>query len=332
MKVPPFWVRGGTISIIAAICAVAMSSAMAQAQFPAKPVRIISGFAPGGFNNSTARLLAQKLSEMYGQQFIVDNRPGANGMIAGDMTAKSLPDGYTLFMSNAGLTTNPLLYERTGQKDSLSDFSPVSLVASIPNVLVIHPSVPAHSLKELLAIAKARKNPLNLASSGVGAPGHLTAEFLQQATGTQFTHVPFKGTGPALIQLIGGQVDLSFPTLATVVTLIESGKLRALGITSEKRSALLPNVPTIGEAAVPGYESVGWHGLVGPAGMPKDLQERLSRDIAKVVRMPDVLEVFRREGAEAVGNSPEQFSVYLADDLRKWTQVIKKANIGPSKW
>ena len=321
--------RARMLGVVAVVISHAIATAQAQPSYPVKPVRIISGFAPGGFNNSSARLIAQKLGDALGQQFIVDNRPGANGLIASDITAKSTPDGYTLFMTSAGLTTNPMLYTEM-QRDPLKEFSAVSLFAAIPNVLVVHPLVPARTMKELLAIARAKPNTLTLASSGVGAPGHLTAELLQQITHARFVHIPYRGTGPALIDLIGGHVDLSFPTIATVIPHVQSGKLRALGITSAKRSPLLASVPTIGEGGVPGYEVVGWHGIVGPAGIPKDVVARLSSEIGRMVKSPDVREILLREGADPIGNTPEEFSVFLAEDLRKWTKVIKSANIRPS--
>ncbi len=311
----------------------AHTAVMAQAQtaYPAKPVRILVGFVPGGFTDTSARIVGQRLGDALGQQVIVENRPGANGLIAGDLTAKSAPDGYTLFMSSAGLTTNPILYDTKMQRDPLKDFTAVSLVAAIPNVLVVHPSVPARSMKELLALARSRPDTLTQASAGMGSPGHLSGELLQQMTQARFVHVPYKGSGAALIDLLGGHVDLSFPTISAGISHVKAGKLRALGITSAKRSPLLSEVPTIGEAGVPGYEVVGWYGIVGPAGMPKDVVSRLSTEIAQTLKIPDVREKLLKEGAEPIGNSSEEFATFLAAELHKWARVIKAANIRPAQ-
>lgn len=319
--------------IIAGVAAVAFAhaavTAQAQTTYPVKPVRILAGFAPGGFTDVSARIVGPKLADALGQQVIVENRPGANGLIAADLTAKSAPDGYTLLMSSAGLTTNPMLYHDKIQRDPLKDFTAVSLVAVIPNILVVHPSVPARSMKELLALAHSR--PLTQATTATGAPGHLTGELLRQMTQYRFVHVPYKGSGPALIDLIGGHVDLSFPSLSSGLPFVKSGKLRALGLTSAKRSPLLPEVPAIAEAGVPGFEVVGWFGMVGPAGMPKDVVSRLSAEMARILRTPDVHERMLRERAEPIGNSSEEFAAFLAEDLRKWTKVIKTANIRPTQ-
>lgn len=320
--------------IMGVVAAVALAhaavTAQAQTAYPAKPVRLLVGMVPGGFTDTSARIVAPKLADALGQQIIVENRPGANGLIAGDLTAKSAPDGYTLFMSQPGLTTNPLLYDKY-PLDPLKDFTAVSLVAVIPNILVVHPSVPVRSMKELLALARARPETLTQASSGTGSPGHLAGALLQQLTNTRFIHVPYKGSGAALIDLLGGHVDLSFPTISASLPLIKAGRLRALGITSVKRSSLLPELPTIAEAGVPGFEIVGWYGIVGATGMPKDVVARLSTEIARLLKTPEVRERMLKEGAEPVGSSPEEFSAYLAADQSKWAKVIKAANIRPSQ-
>jgi tripartite-type tricarboxylate transporter receptor subunit TctC len=222
-----------------------------------------------------------------------------------------------------------MLYHDKIQRDPLKDFTAVSLFAVIPNILVVHPSVPARSVKELLALAHAR--PLMQATTGTGAPGHLLGELLQQMTQYRFVHVPYKGSAAALTDLIGGHVDLSIPSISSGLAFVKAGRLRALGITSAKRSSLLSEVPTIAEAGVPGFEVVGWFGLVGPAGMPKDVVSRLSTEIARILKTPDVRERMLKEGAEPVGNSSEEFATFLAEDLRKWTKVIKAANIRPTQ-
>ena len=303
--------------------------AQAQATFPVKPVRILVGFAPGGFTDTASRIVAQKLGAAWGQQVIVENRPGANGLVAGDLTAKAAPDGYTLFMSSAGLTTNPMLYSKQ-QRDPLKDFTAVSLVAGIPNVLVVHPSVPARNVRELLAIARSKPGVLTQASAGTGSPGHLSGELLQLVTQVKFIHVPYKGSGPALIDLIGGHIDLSFPSISASVAQIGEGKLRGLGVTMSKRSPLLPEVPPVGES-VPGYEVVGWYGIVGPAGIPRDLTAKISAEISRTLTLQDVRERFLREGAEPIGNTPDEFTAFLERDQGKWAKVIKAANVRPSE-
>jgi tripartite-type tricarboxylate transporter receptor subunit TctC len=317
--------------IVAALlaCAPAVLQAQVQTTYPLKPVRIIAGFPPGGFADTASRILAQRLTGLWNVQVIVENRTGANGLIASDITAKSAPDGYTLFMSSAGLTINPMLYTKL-QRDPLKDFTAVSLVAGIPNTLVVHPSVPAKNVKDLLAIARAKPGALTQASAGTGSPGHLSGELLQQIAQIKFIHVPYKGSTPALIDLMGGHVDLSFPSISSSATLIKEGKLRGIGVTMAKRSPLLPDVPSIGES-VPGYEMVGWYGLVGAAGMPREITTKINGDIARLLLLPELRERFLREGAEPIGSTPEAFSAFLASDQVKWAKVIKAANIKPTE-
>lgn len=316
--------------IVAGVAALALghpaATVRAQAAYPVKPVRILVGFAPGGFTDIAARIVGQKLADALAQQVIVDNRPGANGGIATELTFKAAPDGYTLLMSSAGHTINPSLHSKLPY-DPLRDFTALSLVAGVPNILVIHPSIPVRSTKELLALARSRREPLTQASAGNGSPGHLSGELLQQMTQTRFIHVPYKGSGPALIDLISGQVDLSFPTIAAAIPHIKAGKLRPLAVTSARRSSSLPEVPTIAEGGVPGYEVIGWYGLLGPAGIPKDVVSRLSSEIMRILKTAEVRERILGAGAEPVGNSPEEFAVFLAEDLGKWAKVVKAANL-----
>jgi tripartite-type tricarboxylate transporter receptor subunit TctC len=301
----------------------------AQTTYPVKPLRILAGFAPGGFADTSARIVAQKLSAAWGQQVVVENRTGANGLIAGDVTAKSAPDGYTLYMTSAGLLINPMLYVKL-PRDPLKDFTAVTLVADIPNVLVVHPSVPARNVKELLALARAKPGTLTQASAGAGSPGHLSGELLQQMTQVKFIHVPYKGTGPALIDLLGGHIDLSFPSISASVAQIKEGKLRALGVTKAKRVPMLPDVPPIGDS-VPSYEVVGWYGIVGPAAMPREITLKISTEISRMLATEAVRSRFMREGAEPVGGTPESFAAFLAQDQAKWAKVVKAANIKPSE-
>lgn len=303
--------------------------AHAQSSFPAKPMRIIAGFPPGGIADTASRIVAQQLLAAWGQQVIVENRPGANGLIASEYTAKLPPDGYTLFMTSAGLTINPMLYKRQ-QRDPLKDFTAVSLLAGIPNVLVVHPTVPAKNVQDLLAIARSKTVALTQASAGIGSPGHLSGELLQLSAKVRFVHVPYKGSTPALMDILGGHIDLSFPSISSAVGLVRERKLRGVGVTMTRRSPLLPDVPPIADG-VPGYEVVGWYGLVGPAGMPREITAKINTEVARMLGVPEVRERFMREGAEPIGGTPEAFSAYLVQDQLKWAKVIKAAGIAPSE-
>lgn len=307
-------------------CVAGASQAAAQAAFPNKPIRVLVGFVPGGFTDLAGRAVAQGLSEAFGVQVIVENRAGANGGIAAELTARAAPDGYTFYMASPGHTTNPILQSKT-QYDPVKDFTPLSLFADIPNVLVIHPSVPVKTLKEFLALARARPVYLTQASSGIGSPGHLSGELLQMLTQVKFTHVPYKGSGVALTDLIGGHVDFSFPTTAAALPHAAAGKLRVLGITSGKRSQAYPDVPTLAEAGVPGFEVMGWYGGIGPARMPKDVVVRLSTELMRITKNPDMRARILKAGAEPVGNSAEAFAEFIAADHAKWLKVIRAANI-----
>ncbi len=321
-----FNIRRLPITVLAiAVLAQLATAATAQTGYPAKPVRILVGFVPGGFTDTSARIVGQKLGEALGQQVTIENRPGANGLIAGDLTAKSAPDGYTLFMTSPGLTTNPILYTRL-RHDPVKDFTAISQIAEIPNLLVVHPSVPAKTVGELFALARSRPATLTQSSAGTGSPGHLSGELLQLMMKVKFIHVPYKGA-QSVIDLIGGHVDLSFPSISSSIAFVKEGKLRALGVTSARRSPLLPDVPAIGEKEVPGYASVGWYGIVGPAGIPKPIVAALNTEIVRIIQNAEVRERLSREGAVPMSNTPEAFSAFIGDDHRKWAKVIKAANI-----
>ena len=320
-----FIFRGVAFSFIASVLA---SHALAQSAFPAKPMRLLVGFAPGGFTDISGRLVAQGLSEAFGVQVIVENRPGANGAIAAELTARAAPDGYTFYMASPGHTTNTILQSKA-RYDPVKDFTPLSLVADIPNVLVVNATVPARSVKEFLALARGAKVSLTQASSGVGSPGHLSGELLQTITKVRFTHVPYKGSGAMMSDLVGGQVDFAFPTTAAALPYVQQGRLRALGITSPQRSQAYPNVPTISEAGVPGFEVMGWYGVLGPARMPKEVAATLSNELARLVKRSDMQTRLRNAGAEPVGSTAEEFRAFIASDYEKWSKVIKAANITP---
>jgi tripartite-type tricarboxylate transporter receptor subunit TctC len=309
-------------------CGVGNPAALAFAQqiFPAKPMRMYIGFVPGGFTDIGGRIVAQALSEAFGVQVIADNRPGANGAIAAELTARAAPDGYTFYMASPGHTTNVILQSKV-RYDPVKDFTPLSLVAEIPNVLVVNPSVPARNLQEFLALARSRKVSMTQASSGVGSPGHLTGELLQSLTKVKFVHVPYKGSGAMISDLVGGQVDFSFPTTAAALPHVQRGRLRALGISSERRSPAYPDVPTIAEAGVPGFNVIGWYGVLGPARIPPDVARTLSTELVRVAKKPEVRSKLQNAGAEPVGSTAEEFAAFIAADYDKWAKVIRAANI-----
>jgi tripartite-type tricarboxylate transporter receptor subunit TctC len=320
--------RSAIVPILALGCIGAAVSSQAFAQspgnFPNKPPRILVGFVPGGFTDLAGRIVAQELSEVFGMQVVVDNRPGANGAIAADLTARAAPDGYTFYMASPGHTTNPILRKQAGY-DPVKDFTPLSLFADIPNILVVNPTVPARSLKEFLALA--RKTSMTQASSGIGSPGHLVGELLQMETKVKFIHVPYKGSGAVMSDLIGGQVDFSFPSTAAAMPHVKNGRLRPIAVSSTKRSQAYPDIPTIAEAGVPGFEVMGWYGVLGPARMPKEIVATLSGEIGKMTRKTEVRSRLLAAGAEPVGSTAEEFAAFIASDHQKWSKVIKAANI-----
>jgi tripartite-type tricarboxylate transporter receptor subunit TctC len=289
-------------------------------------MRLLIGFAPGGFTDIGGRMLAQGLSETFGVPVIAENRPGANGAIAAELTARAAPDGYTFYMASPGHTTNAILQTKA-RYDPIKDFTPLSLFADIPNVLVVNPAVPARSVKEFLVLARASKTSLTQSSAGVGSPGHLSGELMQMMTKVKFTHVPYKGSGAMMADLIGGQVDFSFPSTAAALPHVQQGRLRALGITSARRSQAYPNVPTIAEAGVPGFEVMGWYGVLGPARIPKEVAVSLSSEIVRLVKRSDMQERLRNAGAEPVGSTSDELRAFIAADYEKWAKVIKAANI-----
>ncbi len=300
-----------------------------QASYPIKPIKIYVGFSPGGFTDFAARLIAQKLSHELGQPVLVENKTGANGLIAGDATSKAAPDGYILFLSSIGLTTNPILYEKMWH-DPVKDFTSISLLATVPNILVVHPKIQVKNLQELIQFSKISKDLLTQASAGNASPGHLSGAMLQVMANIKFEHIPYKGTGQAMSDLLAGNVDLSFPVFSTAYPHIKAGKLKAIAITSAKRSPMLPDTPTIAEAGLPGYETGGWYGLVGPPGMQNDVTTVLSKNISLIMKMTDVRDRFVDEGAEPIGSNSAQMSEFLAKDFKRWGDVIKASNIKAS--
>ena len=301
-----------------------LSKAVAQAAYPAKPVRMIVPFPAGGTTDIIGRAAAQELTRTLNQQFIVENRPGAGGNIGSEQVAKAAADGYTLLVCTVGTHgINASLYDKLPY-DPVRDFAPVTLVATVPNVLVVNPSLPAGNVRELIALAKSRPGKLNYASSGNGTSIHLSAELFKAMTGTFITHIPYRGSSPALTDLIAGQVDLMFDNLPSALPHIKAGKLRALGLTSARESVALPGVPTIQQAGgLAGYEASSWFGIVAPAGTPADIVALLQKQVAAGLARPDLREKLVGQGAEPVGNTPEQFATYIRNEITKWSKVIK---------
>lgn len=294
--------------------------------YPTKPVRMVAATTPGGSVDIVARMVGQKLTETFGQQFLIENRPGASNNIGTDYVAKAAPDGYTLLMASApALAANIHLYPKL-PFDPVKDFAPVILIARQPNVLVLHPSVPAASVKEFVALAKSRPGKLTFASSGMATSQHISAELFMMMTGTNMVHVPYKGGAPALTDTVGGQVDLMFETAPTVITYVQSGRLKALGVTTLQRSAMLPDVPTLSEAGLKGYEFRGWIGLVAPAAMPKDVLAKLNAEVQKAIS-GDLRKRLTELGLDVAGGTPEQFAAFIREDSERYAKIIKTAGI-----
>jgi len=289
----------------------------------AQNVRFVVGFTPGGSSDILARALATKLADSLGQPVVVENRPGAGGNLAAEVVARSAPDGNTwLLGNNAILATNHALYSHLGY-DPVKDFAPVALVAIQPNILVVHPSVPAHTVAEFIAYVKARPGKLNYASTGVGVAAHLSGELFKAMAGVDMVHVPYKGAQPALTDVIAGECQLMFATSTSVIPHIKTGRLRALAVTTAQRSVALPDLPTIAEAGVPGFESITWHGVVVPAQTPAAAIERLNRAINAALAQRDLVDRLNGLGAEVAGGSPQDFAAYIAREIPKWTKVVK---------
>ena len=300
--------------------------ALAQNAYPAKPIRIISIFAPGGGNDVICRLVAQQLTERLKQQVIVENRVGANGIVGSEVAARSAPDGYTFTLIPSGHTVNASMYKKL-PFDSIRDFTPITLVGSGPLVLAVHPSLPAKNVKELIALAKARPGQLTYVSSGVGASGHLAGAMFDSMTGTQMVHVPYKGMSLAVSDLMGGQVSMTFGTSLSVIPHVRTGRLRALATTGAQRSPALPDLPTIAESGLPGYEASLWYGFVGPARMPPEIVQRLNTEIAAILALPDTREKLASQGVDARSTTPEEFARILTADVARWAKVVQKLGL-----
>jgi len=298
----------------------------AQQDYPSKPIRVITPYAPGGSTSILARLVGQKLTESWGQQVIVENRPGGNTVIGTESLAKSPPDGYTIMLTSKTLVINPNLIPNLPY-DPIKDFAPIGTVSRVEFVLVVHPAVPANNLQELIALAKARPGQLNYATPGSGGPGHLATEIFSVMTGVKMQHIPYKGGGAALIDLVGGQVQLCFATPLEFAPHINSGKLKGIAVSGEVRLPSLPQVPTFTEAGLPGLDIAFWQGIFAPAGTPKAVIEKISTELARILAMPVTREKLVFQGMEPFINTPEQFAALIKADLAKFSKVIKAANI-----
>ena len=309
------------IAVLGSIVALSVASAFAADGYPARPIRMIVGFAPGGGTDLTARPVALKMSELLGQQVIVENRPGAGGNIATEQVARAAPDGYTILMGTiAALAINPGLYGNL-KFDPETDLAPVIQVVDATNVLALHPSVPAGSVQELIALA--RQKSLSAGSSGIGATGHLAIELFNLMAGVKLVHVPYKGGGPAMTDLVGGQVQLVFATTASAIPQIRAGRIKGIAVTTARRSALMPELPTISEAGLPGFDANNWYGIVVPAKTPRAIIDQLNAEVTRVLSMPDVKATLFNQGLDPAPGTPEQFGAYIKSERVKWANVIK---------
>jgi tripartite-type tricarboxylate transporter receptor subunit TctC len=312
-----------------AICAgvFALAPAYAAEPYPTKPIRLITPAPPGGATDIMARSLAQKLTEALGQQVIVDNRGGGGTIIATQLTARAVPDGHTLLLANAAFGTNPALVKDLPY-DTLRDFAPVTLVADSPLVFVAHPSLNVSSIKELIAAAKARPGQINYGSSTPGTGGHLSVEMLKWMAGIDLVHIPYKGAGPAIAALLAGEVPLMCTSPLPTLPHIKSGKLRVLAMTGRTRSRAMPEVPTVAESGLTGFQSSLWYALMAPAGTPAAVIQRINTETARIVRLPAVSEQLLAQGADPIGNSPQELAVFLRTDIERWKKVVREAGIG----
>jgi tripartite-type tricarboxylate transporter receptor subunit TctC len=306
--------------------ALAAGVGMTAPDFPTKPVRFIVGFPPGGATDLVARAMQPKLTTSLGKQVVVDNRPGANGVIALDVLARSEPDGHVIGIGHIG----GLIVSPTIQKvpyDPYRSFAPVGMLVALQNIIIVHPSVAAKDLKEFIALAKARQGKLNYASSGIGSPGHLAGALLESMTGITMTHVPYKGGGPAITDLIAGHVPAFFAVISTAVPHVKSGKARAIAVTGTRRADALPDVPTIAEAGVRGYAATNWYGLLAPAKTPAPIIDRLNRDVTAALKAPDVVQFLKDQGIDSAPSSPADFLNFVREEEKKWVPIIKRSNI-----
>jgi len=315
-------------SLCAALVALGLAAPVhaQKAEYPVRPVRVVVGFPAGGPSDILARLVAQNLAQSTGQQFVVDNRGGASGMIGAELVAKAPADGYTLLVVPATHAVNPSLYKKIAF-DTVRDFTPVSLVAEGPFILVVHPSLPVKTAQDLIGLARKRPGELNYASAGVGGLPHLAGELFKSMTGVKMNHIPYKGAAPATVDLVAGHVTIMFNNMLSAIPHVKGGRLRAVGVTTLKRSSAVPDVPTIAESGVKGYEVSGWYGVLGPAGLPADVLAKLNTEVNRGMRQPDVMKRLAAEGVDATGSTPDEFGARIRKEMAKWGGVVKAANV-----
>ena len=305
----------------------AFSTALLAQEFPDKTVRIVVPYPPGGFNDTLARVVGERLSKIWSQAVLIDNRPGGNTTLGNNLVAKAPPDGYTVLITPLPFTALPGLYGTQLPYDALKDFSPLVVAANTQNVLTVRNDLPVNNVKELLEYARKNPGKLNYGSTGSGSSNHLSMELLMRMTDTKMTHIPYKGSAPATLAMLSGEIDTLFDNIPNVLSQLKAGKMKAIAVTGTQRSVLFPSVPTVAESGVPGYEVNVWFGMQLPAGTPKPLVERMNRDIVRVLKEPEVIKKFRDQGVEVIASTPVAFSLLLQSEVTKWTQVIRDANI-----
>ena len=314
-------------ALVAAGLAILTIAPLAQAAewAPGRPVRLIVGFPPGGATDLVARIIQPQLTQALGKQVIVDNRPGANGTISLDILSRSDPDGHTIAFGHiGGLVISPAIQKLP--YDPVKSFTPIGLMVSLQNIIITNPKVPAKNLKEFIAMAKAKPGQLNYASSGVGSPGHLAGELLEEMAKIQLNHIPYKGGGPAITDLLAGHVPSFFAVISTAVPHVQAGRARGIAVTGDKRADAIPNVPTVGET-IKGYTATNWYGIVAPAGTPKPIVDRLSKDLIAALKHPDVVKQLDARGIDSTPTTPQEYAAYIQSETKKWVPVIKRANI-----
>ena len=315
----PRWLSGGAALLGCTLAAYGQT-------YPARAVRLVVPSSPGGGSDITARIIAPRLSEYLGQQVMVDNRAGAGTMIGGELAARAAPDGYTLLLGSTPMAINPAMYKKVSY-DALRDFVPITQIVSVPNLLIAHPSLPVKSVTELIAFAKSRPGQLTFASAGAGTSPHLSMELFLGMAGLSMIHVPYKGAGPGVVDVVAGHVALMTPTIISALGYVRGGRLRALGVTSAKRGAGAPEIPTIAEAGVPGYEATQWFGVLAPAGTPRDIVNLIQSEIGRVLQQPDMKTRLSTDGAEPVGSTPDEFAAFIRTETAKWAKVVRDAGV-----
>lgn len=329
MRSRTFGLRAVLFATILFGWSVFQAEALAAESYPGRTIRLIVPYPPGGASDIVGRLLGAKLGEVLGQQIVVDNRGGGAQVIATQLAAKATPDGYTVFLASTTHATNPGLQKKLPY-DSIKDFTPITLVAEAPVLFVAHPSVGVSNISELVALAKSRPGRISYASAGPGTPGHLSVELLKWMVGIDLVHVPYKGSGPALVDVVSGQVQVMCTSPLAVLPQVKAGRLRGLAMTTRTRSRAAPEIPTVAESGVPGYHSSGWFALLGPAGLPQSVVDKLHTETVKVLKSRDVAEQLMVQGADPIGSSPRELAAFLKTEIDRWTKVIREANIQPN--